>query len=111
MTRGGRAAFASAVRDPSRRVGSTRHPAARARVWRAPRTPLKRASERFVAKRKVNLASSAGHPAFSIARTIYRPVQTSSDSGWLDGSSGHCVCTGFGEPTGGFWTARVLSLL
>jgi hypothetical protein len=64
--------------------------------------------EGFVVRRKESAASIVAQAAFSIARTICRPAQTSSDSGLVDRPGRSGTRAGFGEPKKGFETARVL---
>jgi len=96
------------VRNVSRSVGSTRHPAVQVSACSAPRTSPNRGSERFVVRRKERAASSAGQLALTIAHTVCRPMQAGSDSGSVDGSSGPGARMGSGDPMWGFWTARLL---
>ena len=55
-------------------------------------------SERFVVRRKERAAISAGHPAFSIARTVHSPARAGSVSGSVVGSRGSGARTGSVEP-------------
>ncbi|KAH9995411.1 hypothetical protein BJV74DRAFT_332775 [Russula compacta] len=75
-----RTAFARAVRNASRGVGSARHPVAQASACNAPWTSLNMVSERFVVRTKERAARSIRQPAFSIACTVRSPAWAGSVS-------------------------------
>jgi len=68
--RGGKVAFASAVRNASQGVRSARYPAARASACSAPTTSPNSGAESLVVRRKQRAASSAGQLASSINEAL-----------------------------------------
>jgi hypothetical protein len=93
------------VRNASCEVGNARHPAARAGVCSAPTTSLK--MKKLVVRRNEWAARSAGQPAFCIAHTVCGPARVGSV--WGNARVEWARCRhGLGEPTGGFWTVKVL---